>query len=769
MNKLKLKRQKILIDILYLAMIFTLTSLIANVIELDISLSSQIIMLIGVSFLAKILIVYPITILIVLVVIAWAAFFIIKYKPLVFILMQDKVYFFYLNLLANLNGTQAIIKENRLYLYIIILALISLFTALIVYRMKRLFPLMLVYLAIFLSYWYSFIDNAYYYALIFLFLFLALFGIRKYSLSNVDNPKIFNSWTLTSILYSLSIVALAFFIPKSNDYISLPKLQEEIYNRFPIVEDLRYYKDYDRKGSQAKLFNFSRTGFSGEDSSLGGPLVQSQRKVMTVESNEPLYLRGNVKHIYTGKSWEAIPYSPEEFNLDQDISFLLDSEKETYFSSKSASITFDSFSSITIFTPYKPEKISSDRNFSLIGTNDDILTSTDATYRKEGYSVEYLKPLPYETQVRNRRNKKKEDLLDLDLYLQLPQKIDDEDDFYLVSPEIVISDRTKDLTKSLVEGIDNDYDKAIAIESHLRNNYNYNLNVGELPEDREFVDHFLFQEKEGYCTYYATAMAVMLRLEGIATRYVEGYVVDEKIENNKYQVREKHAHAWVEAFIEPVGWLRFEATPAYDASIDRPDEGEKDEIIPDTEEEESQEDREPDETNESPETPIEDNIVEEDKSLPKNQISWKLILFSLIILALFLILMRIIFRSLKYRRKEKVLASLPKKEKIIHIYKDIIDMLDILGFPILPGETHFDYANRLSLQSEDREIQKIKSITHIFVQTKYSDIDALEEDLLSLVQYRSMLEEKLKDHLGKTTYLYRKYLDISSKDKIRIP
>ena len=96
-------------------------------------------------------------------------------------------------------------------------------------------------------------------------------------------------------------------------------------------------------------------------------------------------------------------------------------------------------------------------------------------------------------------------------------------------------------------------------------------------------------------------------------------------------------------------------------------------------------------------------------------------------------------------------------------------MLDILGFPILPGETHFDYANRLSLQSEDREIQKIKSITHIFVQTKYSDIDALEEDLLSLVQYRSMLEEKLKDHLGKTTYLYRKYLDISSKDKIRIP
>lgn len=65
----------------------------------------------------------------------------------------------------------------------------------------------------------------------------------------------------------------------------------------------------------------------------------------------------------------------------------------------------------------------------------------------------------------------------------------------------------------------------------------------------------------------------MLRLQGIPSRYVEGYVARDLVEENKYVVKQKHGHAWVEAFIEPVGWVRFEPTPAYAAVpriIERP-------------------------------------------------------------------------------------------------------------------------------------------------------------------------------------------------------
>ena len=58
-------------------------------------------------------------------------------------------------------------------------------------------------------------------------------------------------------------------------------------------------------------------------------------------------------------------------------------------------------------------------------------------------------------------------------------------------------------------------------------------------------------------------MAIMLRLEDIPSRYVEGYLARNQVDKNRYEVRQRNAHAWVEAFIEPIGWVTFEPTPAY--------------------------------------------------------------------------------------------------------------------------------------------------------------------------------------------------------------
>ena len=102
-------------------------------------------------------------------------------------------------------------------------------------------------------------------------------------------------------------------------------------------------------------------------------------------------------------------------------------------------------------------------------------------------------------------------------------------------------------------GADNRYDMAKAIESYLRENYIYTLSPGPVPAGRDFTEYFLFTGKGGYCTYYATAMTVMLRSLGIPARYVEGFITKEENKIGKiYSVLSKNSHAWVEVFFEGV-------------------------------------------------------------------------------------------------------------------------------------------------------------------------------------------------------------------------
>jgi len=83
------------------------------------------------------------------------------------------------------------------------------------------------------------------------------------------------------------------------------------------------------------------------------------------------------------------------------------------------------------------------------------------------------------------------------------------------------------------------------------------------PPGRDPVDFFLFDAKEDFCEYFASAMAVMLREMGIPSRVVEGYTTGTLDPNSgKYVVKELDAHAWVEAFFPTYGWIEFEPTPS---------------------------------------------------------------------------------------------------------------------------------------------------------------------------------------------------------------
>ncbi len=109
-----------------------------------------------------------------------------------------------------------------------------------------------------------------------------------------------------------------------------------------------------------------------------------------------------------------------------------------------------------------------------------------------------------------------------------------------------------------------------AVSDYFSDNYTYDLSPGKTPSGEDFIDYFLTEQKEGYCSYFASAGVMLMRMFGYPARFVEGYVVQPSQFvhdiNSSYgtaTVSDRAAHAWCEIFIENVGWVPCEFTPGY--------------------------------------------------------------------------------------------------------------------------------------------------------------------------------------------------------------
>ena len=138
----------------------------------------------------------------------------------------------------------------------------------------------------------------------------------------------------------------------------------------------------------------------------------------------------------------------------------------------------------------------------------------------------------------------------------------------------------------------NNYDKAKVLESWFLEprRFSYSLDFDEVNAMRnpnlDPVEDFVVNHRTGHCQYFASALALMLKSQGIPARVIAGYRGGEfNYVGNYYLVRQRDAHAWVEAFLprEQIpantmdeaeihsggGWLRLDPTPARD---DRPNQ-----------------------------------------------------------------------------------------------------------------------------------------------------------------------------------------------------
>ena len=134
---------------------------------------------------------------------------------------------------------------------------------------------------------------------------------------------------------------------------------------------------------------------------------------------------------------------------------------------------------------------------------------------------------------------------------------------YLALPDN-LDPRIKATTRDAIAraGARNGYDAARAVETYLRDNYGYTLDLKAGGQDP--LADFLFNVKEGHCEYFSTAMAVMLRTQGIATRVVNGFLPGQFNEAaDAFTVRQSDAHSWVEVYFpETNSWVTFDPTPA---------------------------------------------------------------------------------------------------------------------------------------------------------------------------------------------------------------
>jgi transglutaminase-like putative cysteine protease len=130
---------------------------------------------------------------------------------------------------------------------------------------------------------------------------------------------------------------------------------------------------------------------------------------------------------------------------------------------------------------------------------------------------------------------------------------------YLQLPEI--DPRIAALAKTITARALNPYDQARAVESYLRGNYGYTLDLSGTPP-ADPLSYFLFQKRAGHCEYFAAAMTVMMRSLGVPARYVNGFLSGEYNDvGGDYIVRASDAHSWVEVFFPRYDWITFDPTP----------------------------------------------------------------------------------------------------------------------------------------------------------------------------------------------------------------
>ena len=342
-----------------------------------------------------------------------------------------------------------------------------------------------------------------------------------------------------------------------------------------------WFEDAGRNGKED--FGSFLTGFS-EEVEVGGNIKKDNRELMTVKGSGSLvtnlYLGGKAYDTFTGREWkQKVSEDFKEYPLDAlEILYAVTRYDEqwmyNYVLDSRLTLEYGFFDTGYLFTPLKTTYVR-DTDFEISGRDFTfgVQKGYGTTYGFLYYQINQQTPEfvdlihakleedPEAWEVVAARfapeGMKGLSLEDLQNYRQ------DMQEAYFDETEL--SDEVEAYLAEITKDCKSPYERLKAIENELTG-YAYNTNPGKLPKEinsqEEFLDYFLLESKQGYCTYFATAFVLLARAEGFPARYVEGFCVPIN-QSKEMRVTSGMAHAWPEVYMEGIGWIPFEPTPGY--------------------------------------------------------------------------------------------------------------------------------------------------------------------------------------------------------------
>ncbi len=492
-------------------------------------------------------------------------------------------------------------------------------------------------------------------------------------------------------------------------------------------------------------FSIASLGFQPLGGRLGGPIQPSAREYLRIHSDTAsLYLRGSSRDTYTGSSW-ADSAVDERFRLGSLL--WRGKQTESFDTGRPSgndrfrfndSLLFEADYTVThmvdglpfFFIGSRTERVRVSRSYNAIPyfnvqgevfTFDTIPVNGAYTVRSRFFNSadkdfddrmadweSRVEPDPEEwIESVNQR------------YLQLPENL----------PDSVVR------TAAEAAGTGSPYTRALRLLAFLKDGFTYTLSPDVPPEDLDFVEHFL-ATKEGYCVYFATAMTVMARTQGLPARYVEGFVSPSANASNTYTITGKLAHSWVEIYFNGIGWVLFDPTPARDPSAPV--------ITPIV----TQPVEEPVITPEPtlyPVTPAIPYPPDRESAVPVGL----LLIAVLLLLAppAFWITVRVRRRLLVSRyRLSAVRRRFANRERQMSFYhRDILRQLACLDIHPEPGETLTEFARRADRRVALREA-RIEDATDVVLRRRYGLVFPTGED----IAVQSVVHKAMEIHLEAT-------------------
>lgn len=381
--------------------------------------------------------------------------------------------------------------------------------------------------------------------------------LSKYGNSNIkvilDRNRIINYFLVVSILASVFSYVL---VNKVNSKSLVVSISEKLLKTDKALSSI-----------SANSYEASYSGYAGSSSKLGGSVKLSSELVFKIKAEEPYYLKGSVKDFYNGFSWSRrkLEYRRRESEPLREVTssfyeHMVGKDKKGNLEKGTITVYPEKAISSYLFAPSFAYNI--DLPSGQVAYDD---TGSYAVVGSSGENSNYVIDFYKSSVGLDNFNRVFANNIDIDYSgLEKDENLKGKYTKYLQVPDN-ISPKVYKLVESITKDAKTNGEKVKRIQEYLTKNYQYSLVVSDIPEGKEFVEHFLFTEQKGYCTYFATAAAIMFRIAGIPSRYVEGFAMKELIDDDGlYLVTNEMAHVWTEILVYPEDdiWTIAECTPS---------------------------------------------------------------------------------------------------------------------------------------------------------------------------------------------------------------